>query len=50
MCWGNDEVEDNEVKQSEVNIQDFNNGIVDPSYVNEFIDCSDLGIFPWGNS
>ena len=25
-------------------------GIYDPSYINEFVDCSDLGIFPWGDS
>ena len=48
--WETDEVEDTEIEQSEVTVNDFNNGIVDPSYVNEFIDCSDLGIFPWGNS
>ena len=28
----------------------FDDGICDPTYINDIIDCSDLGIFPWGNS
>ena len=32
------------------NVNDFNDGIVDPTYVNDIIDCSDLDIYPWGNS
>lgn len=31
-------------------IYDHNNGIADPTYINGIIDCSDLGIYPWGNS
>ena len=29
---------------------DLNDGIADPTYINGIIDCSDLGIYPWGNS
>ena len=32
------------------NICDFNDGISDPTYINGIVDCSDLGIYPWGNS
>lgn len=32
------------------NVQDFNDGIFDPTYINDIVDCSDLGIYPWGNS
>lgn len=32
------------------NVRDFHGGIVDPTYINGIIDCSDLGISPWGNS
>lgn len=31
-------------------VNDYNDGIVDPTYVNGIIDCSDLDIYPWGNS
>lgn len=27
-------------------IYDLNDGIADPTYINEFVDCSDLGIYP----
>lgn len=32
------------------NVQDFNDGIFDPTYINDIVDCSDLGIYPWGDS
>ena len=33
-----------------LNVQDFNDGIFDPTYINDIVDCSDLGIYPWGDS
>lgn len=32
------------------NVCDFNDGIADPTYINGIVDCSDFGIYPWGNS
>lgn len=32
------------------NICDFNGGIFDPTYIDGIVDCSDLGIYPWGDS
>lgn len=52
--WSIDEPEEIEEMQTTdntlYNVNDFNDGIVDPTYINGIIDCSDLGIFPWGNS
>ena len=52
--WGTDEPEEIEemptTDNTLYNVNDFNEGIVDPTYINGIIDCSDLGIFPWGNS
>jgi len=31
-------------------VYDHNDGIADPTYINDMVDCSDLGIYPWGNS
>lgn len=31
-------------------ICDHNDGICDPTYITDFIDCSDMGIYPWGVS
>lgn len=54
ISWGEDipKEEENEQPNNETfnNICDFNDGIFDPTYINDIIDCSDLGIFPWGNS
>lgn len=53
-AWGIDEPEEIEEMQTIdntlYNVNDFNGGIADPTYINGIIDCSDLGIYPWGNS
>ena len=54
--WGTDEPEEFEPTDSDksfmgiMGISDFNDGIADPTYINDIIDCSDLGIYPWGDS
>lgn len=45
-----DEIEQEDTFKETLDYSIDCDGIVDPSYINEFIDCSDLGIFPWGNS
>lgn len=52
--WGTDKPEETEEMTTTdttlYNVNDFNDGIVDPTYINGIIDCSDLGIYSWGNS
>ena len=54
MSWDESasEQEKSEQHKSETfnNVHDFNDGIFDPAYINDIVDCSDLGIYPWGNS
>lgn len=33
-----------------INVHDHNDGIFDPTYINDEVDCSDFGIYPWGDS
>lgn len=53
-AWGTDEPEETEevsiTDNTLYNVNDFNDGIVDPTYINDIIDCYDLGIYPWGLS
>lgn len=47
----NDKKECNEIRSlSELGFQDLNDGIVDPTYIDDGVDCSDMGIFSWGDS
>ena len=52
--WGVDAPEETGEMSTSANtlydVDDYNDGIVDPTYVNDIIDCSDLDIYPWGNS
>ena len=54
MSWSESSSEPEESEQSNDetfnNVHDFNDGIFDPTYINDMVDCSDLGIYPWGNS
>lgn len=54
MSWDEttSEQEESEQPNGETfnNVHDFNDGIFDPAYINDIVDCSDLGIYPWGNS
>lgn len=54
MSWDESasEQEESEQPNDETfnNVHDFNDGIFDPAYINDIVDCSDLGIYPWGNS
>ena len=54
MRWDKPLPEQEESKQPDdktfINIHDFNDGIFDPTYINDEVDCSDLGIYPWGDS
>lgn len=54
MNWDESSSEQEESEQSgdkpSNNVCDFNDGIFDPAYINDEVDCSDLGIYPWGNS
>ena len=54
MSWDESASEQGESEQPSGetfnNVHDFNDGIFDPAYINDIVDCSDLGIYPWGNS
>ena len=54
MSWDESasEQEESEQPNGETfnNVHDFNDGIFDPAYINDIVDCSDMGIYPWGNS
>ena len=54
MSWNEPSCAQEESEQSNgetfTAIYDHNDGIFDPTYINDEVDCSDLGIYPWGNS
>lgn len=52
--WDEPASEQEESEQSKdktfTDVCDHNDGIFDPTYINDTVDCSDLGIYPWGDS
>ena len=54
MSWCEPSLEQEEDEQSNDEtfsaVCDHNDGICDPTYITDFIDCSDMGIYPWGVS
>ena len=53
-AWETDEPKETEemptTDNTLYNVNDFNDGIADPTYINGIVDSSDFGIYPWGNS